>query len=296
MSCKPLEINVLIARKRAGKDTYLENFKKNNPKVSDKVVNLKFATPIKESTSKIFGEPLEILESDEKKEKKYKLNKEEFIKNNIKNVIELYSFLDFKEFQYEKFLKDVKDKVEEVASKYTTKEDNRYIEISPREYQQQYGSEICRHFDNQIFVKLLLNELSKEEKNGKIVYITDARFLTEINSIVEYVEKNDLEKNCKIKYIFSFEFDKSRKKLKTFNEEYDEHLSEKLSQELEKFILDIANSSENYNIEARKNEINWALKNKLIEITNKTVIDKMLSVVFNERIPKEIYKNNKIKL
>ncbi len=167
-------------------------------------------------------------------------------------------------------------------------DDSTTIHISPRVFQQKYGTEVCRKFDNDVFCNYLINRINFLTKNTKHdIMVTDVRFPNELKMIVESVTVAD-KNGCRVETAYVLSSTNNHGKLETFNPKYDDHASEKMSQDIEKVLLETLNQSGAQSLASRVKEANYVLKKELTKMTNENVGQYLhdigsLKLVFNPR-------------
>ena len=282
------KITILIGRKRAGKDSFIEYAVPDEQKRANLEI-VKLADPIKEAMCEIFDQELNFLEADEHKEKDFILSIEQFRKsvlNEVKTLL-LSTANDYNDENLNN--EQILSVIDNVFGQHYHA-DSTTIHISPRVFQQKYGTEVCRKFDNDVFCNYLINKINFLTKNTKHdIMVTDVRFPNELKMIVESVAVAVANKNgCRVETAYVLSSKNNQGKLETFNPKYDGHASEKMSQDIEKILLDTLNQSGAQSLASRVKEANYVLKKELTQMTNENVGQYLhdigsLKLVFNPR-------------
>ena len=245
----------IMGRKRSGKDTYASNLIFKNQK------QFKFAWILKKTAFDIFESFNVDIESDEYKERLFEFQYSDFLIKTKKAFALVYN----------KPVDDLSIKEEHAIVSLVSKffdESCGLIFISPRQFQQYFSTSLCRHFDNEIFIKYTLNDIdlyfneNHVDDNPIYAVITDVRFPEEVNSLSIY--------DTKIYYILRYNLVNG--KYETFNPNYDEHVSEKLNNNLEKDILNwmnLQNVDESQFIAHLKNKYQINSEFNIIAIKNR---------------------------
>lgn len=266
-------INLIIGRKFSGKDTVLtQQILDRNPKQS---VVLKLATPIKETCFDLFSEQPNIkeiadIDAIEIKEKTLIFDYHSFVEKTANKAITLLAcgmMIPTTElFKFSDEMKEpVENRVKDVFAAFRNENNNDELIISSRQFQQFFGTEICRHFFDDVFINLLcikIETLFANQAPDAItnVIVSDTRFENEINKIYSFFKEQTLNNNIKINVLFLFrELKDESDKYISFNSKRDEHVSEKLSQDLEQVVLDCLNAKPRYAKEACYRQAKWQI-------------------------------------
>lgn len=280
------KITILIGRKRAGKDSFIEYAVPDEQERANLEI-VKLADPIKEAMCEVFDQELDFLEADEHKEKDFILSIEQFRKsvlNEVKTLL-LSTANDYNDENLSN--EQVLSVIDDVFGQHYHA-DSTTIHISPRVFQQKYGTEVCRKFDNDVFCNYLINKINFLTKNTKHdIMVTDVRFPNELKMIVESVAVAN-KNGCLVETAYVLSSKNNHGKLETFNPKYDDHASEKMSQDIEKVLLDTLNQSKSQSLASRVKEVNYVLKKELTKMTNENVGQYLhdigsLKLVFNPR-------------
>lgn len=218
---KSNNVVVLLGRKGAGKDTYLESLKDDN------LNHLKIAEPMKKVSKLIFG-----ADSDEPEIKEIKciIPMEVLLCEATNGYISLF---DLRPSNYDEVRNYILNKYEKFLSPTTSE-----FHISPRDFLQIYGSEVCRSQDKFIFIKALIKKLlrfyNSDSNLSNTVHISDGRFANESEFLSQY-------DSYKTQILFIFRYIKDGNKFETNKVIYDTHVSEELNNKLDKLGLQLMN-------------------------------------------------------
>lgn len=247
-----------LGRKRAGKDTSINEYIENNQLDASQYEVMRYAKLIKDVAKDIFGEDFD---NDDVKEVPQTIKAQDFQLAVEKHFSDLFSQSQMTEEQKQKF--------HDVFDDYLTADKNHY-EISSRRFQQLYGSDFSRFFDDDIFIKKTIDDVIKMNKD--VIFIADARFPRELALSENMLKQHNIQ--TQFQYVFrSIEENGIHK---TFNEQYDTHISEKMANEAEQTIL--------YALNKNKITAEDALKSYFSEIHQVHV---PISIKYNPHKPDE---------
>lgn len=213
---------ILIGNKRAGKDYFASHN-------AIKHVNLKLAYPIKQVAKDVFDiyKQENFLNSEE-----YDFEKDGFREKEV--TLPLSKVLDVTLSHIRKlFDKETLSDDKFFKTFYPLFNINKdKITVSPREFQQKYGTEICRLINENIFIENVNKFIESEIKSkDKQFVVTDCRFANELYHLLK--QNNE----AKIVYIYREQYFEHQGKIYHTLNHKDSHTSEKLSNEIEKIIV-----------------------------------------------------------
>lgn len=222
------QLNLYIGRKFAGKDTIASQ------DATENTINLKFATPLKESCQELFS-GIDI-EHQDFKEKQQTFQIKEV---HDKIVVDTVKFLETvgKFVPTETILDIIDDALINNNGKLLNMTGNT-ITISPRQYQQILGTDIGRQLHQDIWTDMLKSNILDSVAKNKQVFVTDVRFENELKELLSLAHDNDI--SIKVNYIFRQEQNEKGNYV-NFNPTVDKHPSEKMANNIEQIILDTKN-------------------------------------------------------
>lgn len=245
-----MKVEMYMGRKGAGKDTIAEQSASELQKQNYSVSNLKLAQPLKDSCLKLFQsvQPDIDIEDREAKEQEFSFRFPVLIQHLLQDCQSIL------EFTTEAERNQLEDHISELMVSHSHESSagkndqlvkflpDNMVSISPRKYQQMMGTEICRAFDNDIWVNHLLrsvlelHQTEQKDKQERCLQITDVRFSNEAKKISSALKIMGIP--FSIKCVFREEHDETGR-LKRFAPVLDVHVSEKLAIEMETHILDL---------------------------------------------------------
>lgn len=251
-----MKVEMYMGRKGAGKDTIAEQSASELQKQNYSILNLKLAQPLKDSCLRLFQivQPDVDIEDRDIKEQEFSFHFPVLMQHLLQDCQPILGFTT------ETDRNRLEDHISELMVNHSHESSagkndqlvkflpDNMVSISPRKYQQMMGTEICRFFDNDIWINHLLrivrelHQAEQKDKQERCLQITDVRFSNEAKKISSALKIMGIP--FSIKCVFREEHDETGR-LKRFAPALDVHVSEKLAIEMETHILDLLLSNPN---------------------------------------------------